>query len=478
MMQGALCLVLAMALGVAALVSRRSAARRVEFADTEETIDGLTMFRPRGWSLQRDEDGLVMDEVGPQIASPRRLSIRHKRSAIFASPWEHLVRRRDIDENEKAPTKVKPMSIGGWPAMMISQTRTSGAEIRKRIHGCALLDSDLIVLRLDGSGAAEPGDEDLLRQFAEKLKLADRPEVKSGGEIQLRDGIHVRVPERFVHAQASDPLRVARRLVYSNTSTWLGVDLTPCVVRPGEEAEQLQAMMQLRDPQFRLKRLRKVGDQTWVCEHQDSGRSPATVALRVTADGQGLLIEFRWESTDEKNSDAVNALKQSMLDSVQFGQVNLQALIDRGIEARKALPADLSDEATESWEWVDEISSRTSFLDRKTTTSGKTAIADPPANFVAGGLLTRALGHLPLEPMILTTDWLPGMANVSPRPMLLRLEPAFDLPRTLPGSSDPMRCWSVSLNGSGESSRWYLDDTGRVQVVAFAGKVLLQRNQP
>jgi hypothetical protein len=174
----------------------------------------------------------------------------------------------------------------------------------------------------------------------------------------------------------------------------------------------------------------------------------------------------------------VNLLKRSMLEDVQFGQMAWQSLLDRGIEARKALPADLRDETTESWEWVDEISSRTSFLDRKTTASGKSSILDPPANFVAGGLLAAALGHLPLEPMILSTDWVPGMPSASSRPMLLRLEPAFDMPRTLPGSSDPMRCWSVAVNGSGESSRWYLDETGRVQVVAFAGKILLRRNQP
>ena len=62
--------------------------------------------------------------------------------------------------------------------------------------------------------------------------------------------------------------------------------------------------------------------------------------------------------------------------------------------------------------------------------------------------------------------------------ILLRLEPAFDMPRTIAGAAESMRCWNITLNGCGETSRWYVDDKGKLQAVAFAGKVVLQRKEP
>jgi hypothetical protein len=40
-----------------------------------------------------------------------------------------------------------------------------------------------------------------------------------------------------------------------------------------------------------------------------------------------------------------------------------------------------------------------------------------------------------------------------------------------------MRCWSITPSGCGESSRWYIDESGKLQAIAFAGKVVLQRKE-
>jgi len=103
--------------------------------------------------------------------------------------------------------------------------------------------------------------------------------------------------------------------------------------------------------------------------------------------------------------------------------------------------------------------------------------ADVSTIYVPGGVLPLVLGKLPFEPMLLSTESMPATAGASPGLILLRLEPAFDKPRTLPGAVEPMRCWNITPSGCGESSRWYLDEKGNLQVVEFAGKVVLQRKE-
>ncbi len=466
-MQGVLCAVLAAALGVAALVSRRAGPAQIAF-DEIVTIDGLRVPRLVGWSLQRDEDGLLLEEVRGGNSSARKLRIRHHRAALFISPLEFLVRGGEIGESEAKAAGM--LTIGQWPGVVVPQARSASGEMRRRLLACAMADGDLIVLRLDGD------DKELLLRFAHEVKVADQGEAKMGGEVQLRDGIHAKA-ERWIHAQEADALRVGRRMVYSDKGIWAAAELTPCVVRPGEEADELVAMMQLRDPAFRAQKMRKVGDRTWVCERADSSIFGGMAALLVK-DGQAVLAEFRWDAI--RHVDAVAQVQRSLLEQIHFGaEANMRGPIDRGIAAMKALPADLDQSRgfTESgeWEWLDEVSSRTSPL--KVPARGKSAIADIPANSIRGGLLPVVLEHLPLEPMVLSSDWMPGMEAVAARPILLRLEPAFDMPRTLPGADEAMRCWSVEVNGSGESSRWYLDEKGKVEVVVFAGKRLLRRRE-
>ena len=40
-----------------------------------------------------------------------------------------------------------------------------------------------------------------------------------------------------------------------------------------------------------------------------------------------------------------------------------------------------------------------------------------------------------------------------------------------------MRCWSVTVSGSGQASRWYYDKQGQLRHVTFAGGVQLTRVQ-
>src|SRR5215204_2710172 len=155
LMQGVLCLVLVGSLAVAGLVSRRQVRTHYVQLINSTVIDGLTVKRPSDWTLVRDEDGLLLEEAGKGITSPRKLKIRYARSSIFVSPLEYLVRCGELQaheasalmESSAAPRAevVKTITIAGWPGILLSQTRVmSGVDARqqmmwKRTLACAVM---------------------------------------------------------------------------------------------------------------------------------------------------------------------------------------------------------------------------------------------------------------------------------------------------------------------------------------------------
>jgi hypothetical protein len=95
--------------------------------------------------------------------------------------------------------------------------------------------------------------------------------------------------------------------------------------------------------------------------------------------------------------------------------------------------------------------------------------------FVPGGLIAQALGVMPYEPMALRTDPSFGSPISAVTPLLVMVEPASDMLRLLADQAEPLRCWSVTVNGSGESLRCYYDSQGRLRFVAMAGGCNLTR---
>lgn len=571
LMQVVLCVVLAASLELAALVSRRQTrTHRVVLGNTSTVIEGLAVKRPDDWTLVREEDGLLLQETGKAITAPRKLKIRYARSSIFMSPLEYLVRCGELQAHEASalmdatagphPEVVKPITIAGWPGILLSQTRVmSGVDAKqqmmwKRTLACAVIaGGEVLLLRLEGEGAATTSDEDLVRRVAESLRVNDRGPPEAGGELELAGGIRVLPREGMLRGGESDPLRISRRLIESDPRTWIGVELTPCVVFPRENDQTLSAILLLRDPQFHPGTVQKIDEQTWMCSRDPRLPFGGLAVLKCSKDGRALLAEFRWDrfaQPAQAVANRVGALRQSLMQQVKFeDETDLGELVNRGLAARKTLPADPQvlfdwENPGETWQWYDEISSRTSLLklsyrDERawisataSTTTGlpmfafeteyfswrlardwstydfelnragqssslshsarvrngklETEImeggdgmirgtADVSGIYIPSGLLAHVLGKLPLEPMILSTDSFPATAGASPGLILLRLEPAFDMPRKMPGAAEPMRCWSITPSGCGESSRWYVDDKGKLQAIAFAGKVVVQK---
>ena len=116
---------------------------------------------------------------------------------------------------------VKPITIAGWPGILLSQTRVmSGVNGRqqmmwKRTLACAVMGGgDVLLLRLEGEGAVMTTDEDLVRRVGESLKINDREPPEIGGEVELAGGIEVLAAGgNALRGAESDPLRISRRLI-------------------------------------------------------------------------------------------------------------------------------------------------------------------------------------------------------------------------------------------------------------------------
>src|SRR5689334_8980878 len=86
------------------------------------------------------------------------------------------------------------------------------------------------------------------------------------------------------------------------------------------------------------------------------------------------------------------------------------------------------------------------------------AVVEEDDLFIPGPALPLVVGGWTGGSMIIRTDSLPwpggwasaGLAN-------LVIEPAFDLPKHEDGEDQPMLCWSIEVDGTGESMRWYFD---------------------
>ncbi|HEV2295930.1 MAG TPA: hypothetical protein VGR35_18940 [Tepidisphaeraceae bacterium] len=92
-----------------------------------------------------------------------------------------------------------------------------------------------------------------------------------------------------------------------------------------------------------------------------------------------------------------------------------------------------------------------------------------PPQYIPGAWVPLLIGRLSPIPMILKTDaLLAGEPVGAPLPMLLMVEPVTEQPMPVDADGDPLRTVCVRVNGSSESSRWYVRANGELQRVTFA----------
>ena len=96
-----------------------------------------------------------------------------------------------------------------------------------------------------------------------------------------------------------------------------------------------------------------------------------------------------------------------------------------------------------------------------------------PDRYIPGGWFSLLAGRLVSKPMIVQTDAILGYEGLCPpRLLTLLIEPGE--PQMIDGVQ--LRCMNVSINGSGEVSRWYFDATHELQRIEFADGIVRRRS--
>lgn len=569
-MQAVLCLVLLGTLGLAALVRNFHARRLNVVLAAETSIAHLRIRPPVGWTLRASDDGVILEEPVSRGRPGRRMQIWAAPVDVFLSPLEFLVRSADLrvrdastyltsqSWKDNSHAAIQATTIGGWPGVAISQTRTfpgsdpSSGQVAtfKQILACATLPTGrAVLLRLDGQGIFDPSDEELVARVGQSLSLENQPGSQAVADVTLDHGITVTVPAGFMTADDHDPFRHDRWLV-AGDGGWMGIDLVPCILLPGQDGDILPSLLMMRDPFFRPTNVERVDENTWMCRRRGDELFPAVAYLRTDNHGLAVLAEFRWSS--QAHAQAVSVLWAALAAGIDFSRKSdLTPLIEAGAAARKRMVADTAQSLNaghviESWQYYQESSPQTvpvsieyvradgmlngsrlnnygvlfggmsgelckwslsadwsqyDFTLRRfgaepvvsqathlrqgtlwTRVSNGAFFAQSSSDelglYVPGPLLAVALGHLPPKRLILRTDSIPGpQARLSPALMNLVLEPATDMPKSLPPSTQPMSCWRVQVSGSGQSSRWYFDPAGRLHSIAFPGGIHLIRQE-
>ena len=92
----------------------------------------------------------------------------------------------------------------------------------------------------------------------------------------------------------------------------------------------------------------------------------------------------------------------------------------------------------------------------------------PPDQYIPGGLLPYVLGSLVTSdrPILLRTESFIGCEGANPDLLTL-------IAQRIPGSTMP--CVTVTVNGTGQISRWYYDPDGTLRYIDFARGLRAQR---
>lgn len=571
LMQGTLVLVLAGAVGLAALVTfqvRRS--MRVELAEAR-TVGRLSVRLPLKWAVTPGpiEKGDAIEADEPPGEQPgRRLRISRQRCDGLIPPLEHLIRAGVLKNDAlKALTDGRQgyaltnLPVAGWPGQMITLLESPRAGVlHKDIVACTILPaSQAIIVRLEGMGPIDASDRELVRQMCENVSLLLQPAAPEAGEtVELVDEIALEAPAHYILVPNEDPNQLQRQLLFDGAwgSSSIAIDLAACVYFPDDKDDALLAMLAARDPEWRSGPVKKLTSASWSVDRTDaaSGGFPARAYLLASSDGRALLVVMRGGPGDHRHFESA---WNSIASSVKFlGRKDLSSLLNNGADAVGRITAeelttrieesgqetwfawDQSENADQEiwsrqkWQWArgeepnilsgsrttrpigaysadiqfeQQWSIASDFARYQITTQRETrraaafsksrleqsfsydkgrmtlaytpgpSQADVPAprQYVPGALLPMLLHDLAEKPCLVRTESFVGPYTLAPPGLLtLFITRLTDAPLRRDETGQPMDCISVSVNGTGQVSRWYYSPQDHtLRFIDFAGGV-------
>jgi hypothetical protein len=332
-MQGALVGVLALSVGLAALVThQKRQALRLPLAP-ETPVGRLRVSLPKNWStpVVSDQptsgDSVSVEETLPDNIPGRRLFIERVRTGRMMAPLEFLLREGYVPEASltssepgESVARVQPLDVARWPGVMVTRAIGSSGSRRaqKQVLACATLPpGQAVVIRLEGPGVADAADEVLVRQMAETVRVRPRendrgviePVSSVGDVVDLGSGTFAAVPEHF-YLLPAELNRTARDLLADGSvGNWVSIELIPCLWFGGEQAgsdeQQLLTLLSSRDRDWRSGPVKSLGDGMWQVDRVESGQSfPSRAYCFTNGEDQALLAIMHGGWHSDRGFDA------------------------------------------------------------------------------------------------------------------------------------------------------------------------------
>lgn len=233
-MQCVMWLVLAAAVGAAALLNHEIRKRQHVPLDREMVLDQFRIRMPQGWirSQEETQPGVLAHMAAPQEGQGRRqMLILSRPTEAFLPPREWLDRTDDSTD----VSMEQSLDIGGYPGVLIVRRAqlTIGSHAPAEVgvvQACAVFPwRRTAEIYLLSPQAIEAPDIDLVRRVAGHLRLVDRPPLRDARTLHL-EGMDIPVPSGWRIAPEDDPNRLAGQLLYAKDGQWLSAEVIPCHV--------------------------------------------------------------------------------------------------------------------------------------------------------------------------------------------------------------------------------------------------------
>lgn len=292
-------LILCAAVGLAAAVSHhRREMLKVPLSPPVRAGE-LTFRLPEGWQMrQRAARDASLQAVEPG-GTQRTLTVTSEPLRRMVSPQEYLARN-----HEPLAGGGGPVEIAGQPGVLLGRShfyrlQTGELAASKQVVVCAVLPSRrAVVLELEGPGAVEPGDLELVRQIAATVEPSNRLQLLRPGRVELNGGISAALPHGLELIEEPDVRRLSRTLVRRVAGdAWLCLKLVPCLFDPGDGEATLQTMLSLHEPDWRFGTAKRQPGGDWRIDSPPPAEGkpsfPRRAYLHASQDGQALLAIFR-----------------------------------------------------------------------------------------------------------------------------------------------------------------------------------------
>jgi hypothetical protein len=311
-MQSIMWVVLAGAIGVAALLDRHLLRAEI-LTLSDPIVDGPLTFRfPaawKTWTRQASGDATAHVATDSKDGISRTLVISRQRLPHFMSPAEYMLRVSPLS-GTISPDAFKGVTIDGWPGETLSYAGrlvsfSSGADRQFTVCSAIVLPiGQSIMIRLDKNAPFDAADDQLYKQILDQVTtFATRP--SEGGSIQLTDNIQIDVPPELGVNDQPDPLRHSRSAAgLTDEGGWISAVFIPIMFSGTEPSPSLLAglaareQLDSRDPSLADRwitaEVSAQGPNHWTIDPQDPPDEVITghrVAHLLTGDGgQGVIV--------------------------------------------------------------------------------------------------------------------------------------------------------------------------------------------